>query len=141
MTKQGAWSEFPFRRLLAAQSAAAAVAAAFGGLAGAGAVRSALAGALICGVANVYAAWRVFAARRGAVSQYGELANLYRAELGKLVVIGALSAVWFSVSKVVILAYIGGCLVAIVMGIVITATFNPGVPGIHNSKLHRIHGE
>jgi len=141
LTKQGAWSEFPFRRLLAAQLAVAALAAAFGGLGGADAVRSALAGAVICGVANVYAAWRVFAARHGPVSEYGELANLYRAEFGKLVVIGALSAVWFLVSKVVILAFIGGCLAAIVAGILVAATFNPGRPGTHNSKVHRTHGE
>ncbi|MGA8258975.1 MAG: hypothetical protein WB783_02060 [Arenicellales bacterium] len=130
------------------------MALALGGLGGAGAARSALAGAVICGVANVYAAWRVFSGGReahghGLVLEYGELAKLYRAEFGKLVVIGALSAVWFSVSKVVILAYVGGCVGAIVAGILVAATFNPGIPGSQNisqnisqnTKLHRTHGE
>lgn len=139
--KQGAWSEFPFRRLLVSQVAVAMLAWALGGLVGSQAARSALAGAAICGVANVYAAWRVFAAAHAQASEYRELANLYRAEFGKLVVIGALSAIWFSVSEVVILAFIGGCLGAIVTGTLVAATFNPGMPGVHNSKLHRTHGE
>lgn len=141
MTRQGAWSEFPFRRLIAAQAAVAALAGALGGFGGMQGARSALAGALICGVANVYAAWRVFAARDRPVSEYGELANLYRAEFGKLLVIGALSAALFSVVEVEILAFVGACLGALLAGTLVAATFNPGIPGMHNSKRHRTHGE
>lgn len=141
MTRQGAWSEFPFRRLIAAQAAVAALAAAVGGLWGMQEARSALAGALICGIANVYAAWRVFAARSRPVSQYGELASLYRAEFGKLVVIGALSAGLFSAAEVQILAFIAASLGALLTGTAVAATFNPGIPGMHNSKRHRTHGE
>lgn len=141
MTEQGAWSAFPFRRLIATQLAVVALAAAFGGLGGPHAARSAAAGAVICGVANIYAAWRVFASRRRPASEYGELANLYRAEFGKFVMIGAFSAVLFAVSSVDILAFVGGCIGAIVAGTVVAATFNPGTAGTRNTKLQDNHGE
>lgn len=142
MTEQGAWWAFPVGRLIAVQSAVAASAALLGGLDSGEAARSALAGAGICGVANIYAAWRVFRSRRRRpASEHGELANLYRAELGKLVTIGALSAVLFAVSEVRILAFVGGCLSAIVAGILVAATFNPGIESTHNTKLQDTHGE
>lgn len=132
---------FPFRRLIATQSLVVALAAVCGGLAGPQAARSAAAGAIICGVANVYAAWRVFASKRRPASEYGELANLYRAELGKFVMIGALSAVLFSVSNVDILAFVGGSIGAILAGTLIAATFNPGTPSTRNTKIPDNHGE
>lgn len=134
MAEQGSWSVFPLRRLITAQSAVAVLAALLGGLDNFESARSALAGAGICGIANIYAAWRVFRSGSGSASEYGELANLYRAEFGKFVMIGALSAVLFAVSEVTILAFVGGCLSAIVAGIVIAATFNPGVNSTHNTK-------
>lgn len=111
----------------------AVVTALLGGMDGIDAARSALAGAVICGIANIYAAWRVFRGRHPE-SEYGELANLYRAELGKFVMIGALSAGLFAVTEVRILAFIGGCLSAIVTGIVVAATFNPGTGNTHKTN-------
>lgn len=139
--KQEAWSAFPYRRLIATQSAVVALAAAFGGLAGPLAARSAAAGAVICGVANVYAAWRVFLSKRRPGSEYGELANLYRAEFGKFVMIGALSAALFSVSNVDILAFVGGCISAILAGTLVAATFNPSPANTRNTKLEDNDGE
>lgn len=119
----------------------AVAAVSLGALAGSGAARSALAGAVICGVANVYAVWRVFGARRAPASEHAELANLYRAEFGKLLVIGALTAALFSAIEVHILAYIGGCLGAILTGIGVAATFNPATASARNTKLQDNHGE
>lgn len=141
MTEQGVWSAFPFRRLIATQSLVVALAAALGGLGGPQAARSAAAGAIICGVANVYAAWRVFVSKRRPASEYGELANLYRAEFGKFVMIGVLSAALFSVSSVDILAFVGGSIGAILAGTVIAATFNPGTTSTRNTKIQDNHGE
>lgn len=138
---QETWSVFPFRRLIAAQAVVALVAAALAGLDSAQSSRSALAGAAICGVANVYAAWRVFVAKRRTDSEFGELANLYRAEFGKFVMIGALSALLFSVSEVEILAFVGGCLGALMAGTLVAATFNPGTATTNNSKIQGNHGE
>ena len=60
-----------------------------------GQARSALLGGGIGLVANGYSAWRVFA---GPVKTSAEatLANLYRAEFGKLVITGALCALAFA---------------------------------------------
>lgn len=139
--KQEAWSAFPFRRLIAAQSVVVALAAAVGGLDGPQAARSAAAGAVICGVANAYAAWRVFVSKARRTSEYGELTNLYRAEFGKFVMIGALSAALFSVSDVNILAFVGGCIGAILAGTLVAATFNPGTASARNTKIQDDHGE
>lgn len=134
MAEQGSWSAFPFGRLIAAQLAVATIGGLVGGLDGAEGARSAATGAVICGVANIYAAWRVFVGGRRPVSEYGELANLYRAEFGKFVLIGALSAAFFAVSEVWILAFVGGCLSAIVAGLLVAATFNPGIESTHNTN-------
>lgn len=127
--------------MIATQSLVVALAAALGGLGGPQAARSAAAGAIICGVANVYAAWRVFVSKRRPASEYGELANLYRAEFGKFVMIGVLSAALFSVSSVDILAFVGGSIGAILAGTVIAATFNPGTTSTCNTKIQDNHGE
>jgi F0F1-type ATP synthase assembly protein I len=139
--KQEVWSAFPFRRLIAAHLAVVGAAAAFGGLHSLQAGRSALAGAAICSIANIYAAWRVFVTRRRPASEYGELANLYRAEFGKVVMIGALSAAFFLVSNANILAFVGGCVGAILAGTLVAATFNPGTTSTRNTKLQENHGE
>jgi hypothetical protein len=83
----------------------------------------------------------VFDARRRTASEYGELANLYRAEFGKFVLIGAVSAALFAVATVDILAFVGGCIGAILAGTLVAATFNPGIPGTHNTKLEDDDGE
>jgi hypothetical protein len=64
-----------------------------------------------------------------------------RAELGKFVMIGVLSAGLFSVASVDILAYIGGCIGAILAGIVVAATFDPGAVNTHNTNVQESHGE
>jgi len=124
-----------------AQLVVVVAAASLGGFAGAGAARSALAGAVICGVAYIYAAWRVFGSRRRAVSEHAELANLYRAEVGKLLLIGALTAALFAATEVHILAYIGGCLGAILTGIGVAASFNPAPPSTRRTTRQDNHGE
>jgi len=141
LTEQGAWSAFPFKRLVLAQCSVIALAAIVAMLDDLHAARSAAAGAMVCGAANAYAAWRVFIAGRRNGSQHGELANMYRAEFGKLVTIGVVSAVLFSVSSVDVLAYVGGCIGAILTGLLVAATFDPGVPGTHNTKMQDSHGE
>lgn len=104
-----------------------------GALDGVEAARSAAAGAVICGVANAYAAWRVFRSRGRPATEYGELANLYRAEFGKFVMIGALSAVLFAATEVRILPFVGGCLGALATGILVAAMFKPDIEGTHNN--------
>ena len=59
-----------------------------------GQARSALLGGGIAFVANGYSVWRVFSAPTD-VSGAMTLANLYRAEFGKLVITGALCALAF----------------------------------------------
>jgi len=124
-----------------AQLLAAGASAALGGSAGAWAAACALAGALICGAANIYAAWRVFGPRCAPASAHAELANLYRAEFGKLLLIGALSAALFAATEVHILAYIGGCLGGVLPGIGVAATFSPATAGTHNTEAKDNHGE
>lgn len=141
MIDQEAWSRFPLRRLAATQLLVAGLAALLGGLGGTQAAWSAAAGAVICGLANTYAAWRVFAARRPMVSAHGELANIYRAEFGKLVMIGALSAALFKVSSVHILAYVGGCAAALLVGTLVAALFNPGGTGVRKNESEHSHGK
>ena len=83
---------------------------------------SALAGGLIFLAANVYAAWRVFSAAKddtGDKSGQGALSNLYRAELGKLVMIAALCLAVFAGWKTInIGAFIAGCAAAMIVGII-----------------------
>lgn len=83
---------------------------------------SALAGGSILVAANVYAAWRVFsAAKDKSADESGQdvLSNLYRAELGKLVMIAALCLAVFAGWKTVnISAFIAGCAAAMIVGII-----------------------
>ena len=83
------------KRILIAQLAALAVVViALYGLVP-GDVRSALFGAGISVAGNGYAAWRVFS-RPARTPGQGELFTLYRAEFGKLVIVGVLCAVVFA---------------------------------------------
>ena len=83
---------------------------------------SALTGGMIFLAANVYAAWRVFSAAKDKTEdQSGQytLANLYRAELGKLAMIAALCLAVFAGWKTVnISAFIAGCAAAMIVGII-----------------------
>lgn len=101
---------------------------------------SAFAGALICGVANCYAAWRVFRRSPQEASEFGELSNLYRAEFGKLIIIGALSAFVFAISQVKILAFVAGCMIALLAGTLVGATFTPQLDNLKKQSLDNKHG-
>ena len=73
-------------------------------------VRSALFGAGISIVGNGYATWQVFL-RQTSGSGESELLNLYRAEFGKLVIVGALCAVVFAaVDEIRIGGFLAGLL-------------------------------
>jgi len=63
-----------------------------------GQARSALLGGIVGLLANVYAVWRVYASLVDASAER-TLLNLYRAEFGKLVIIGALCALAFALIK------------------------------------------
>ena len=79
-------------------------------------VRSALFGAGISVAGNGYAAWRVFS-RQATRSGESELFTLYRAEFGKLVIVGALCAVVFiAVDEI----RIGGFLAGLLSGMIAT---------------------
>ena len=73
---------------------------------------SALAGGIIVVVANAYAAWRVFS-RADEEPPEQALSTLYRAEVGKLLMMGALFAAVFAGWKNVnVVAFVAGCAVA-----------------------------
>lgn len=79
---------------------------------------SALLGGTIYTIANTYASWRVFS-RKNCDSAHGELFNLYRAEFGKLVMIGSLCAATFAaLDSINVIAFVGGCLGAMIAGTV-----------------------
>ena len=98
------------KRILIAQLAALAVVViALYGLVP-GDVRSALFGAGISVAGNGYAAWRVFS-RPARTPGQGELFTLYRAEFGKLVIVGVLCAVVFAaVDEIRIGGFLAGLL-------------------------------
>ncbi len=128
----------PVKRVLLTQlSAAFAVAFALG-LFGRAAALSALAGGLICAIANTYAGWRVFSTGTRA-SVYAELQNMYRAEFGKLILIGSLcAAVFAAVPDIHVVAFVGGCIGVIIAGTVGAATHagscEPGQSGTGEHK-------
>ena len=63
-----------------------------------GQARSALLGGSVGLLANVYAVWRVYASLADTSAERA-LLNLYRAEVGKLVITGALCALAFALIK------------------------------------------
>ena len=82
---------------------------------------SAFTGGLICVVANAYAAWRAFAPIP-TESAEGALANLYRAELGKFVIIASLFiAVFAGWESVNIGAFLAGTIATMVAGAIAPA--------------------
>ncbi len=79
---------------------------------------SALLGGAIYALANAYAGWRIFSLGNDE-SPHGELGNIYRAEFGKLVMIGALCAATFaSVHTINIVAFVVGCAASMIAGAV-----------------------
>ena len=84
------------------------------GLVGRTEALSALAGGLVVAVANAYSTWRVFSGTEGETGPQA-LATLYRAEVGKLLMMGALFAAIFAGWKNVnVVAFIAGCAAALV---------------------------
>ncbi len=123
-------------RALIAQAGATIIVAAAMGLYGAVASYSALLGGAIYAVANAYAGWRIFSPRSNASAQ-AELSNIYRAEFGKLVVVGALCAATFaSIQAINIVAFVIGCAGAIVAGAIGASTTQyDGVPSRPTRKI------
>lgn len=84
---------------------------------------STLLGGLVYTLASGYAGWRLFASKEN-VSEHGELANMYRAEFSKLLMFGAFTtAVFTGLRDVNIGAFIGGCVAAMIAGVIGAATF------------------
>ncbi len=89
---------------------------------------SAVLGGLVNLVATTYASWRIFGFdNQGSPDR--ELANVYRAEVGKVVVIGGLCAVTFAmVEPINIIAFIGVFSITLVAGLIATAVYAESVP-------------
>lgn len=106
----------PVQHILVAQVGATLLAALVLMWFGPAAAFSALTGGLICVAANAYAAWRALRPQAMA-SAAGTLSNLYRAEMGKLMMIGAMFiAVFTAWDGVNIGAFIAGSMAAMIAG-------------------------
>ena len=91
-------------------------------------VRSALFGAGISVAGNGYAAWRVFS-RQATESGGSELFNLYRAEFGKLVIVGVLcAAVFVAVDEIRIAGFLAGLLAGMIAATVAVVTQKVQLP-------------
>ena len=91
-------------------------------------VRSALFGAGISVAGNGYAAWRVFS-RQATGSGEGELFSLYRAEFGKLVIVGVLcAAVFAAVDEIRIAGFLAGLLSGMIAATVAVVTQKVQLP-------------
>ena len=85
-------------------------------------VRSALIGAGISVVGNSYAVRRVFV-QSGGKSAQGELATLYRAEFGKLFIVGGLCAVAFiALDEIRIAGFLSGLFTGMIAATAAVAT-------------------
>jgi len=91
-------------------------------------VRSALFGAGISVAGNGYAAWRVFS-RQATGSGGSELFTLYRAEFGKLVIVGVLcAAVFVAVDEIRIAGFLAGLLAGMIAATVAVVTQKVQLP-------------
>ena len=114
-------NRLPIKHILFAQAGVTLLVALVLALHGRVAAYSALTGGLIFVVANAYAAWRAFAPLP-LESAEGALANLYRAEFGKLVIIASLFiAVFAGWEGVNIFAFLAGSIATMVAGVVVPA--------------------
>jgi ATP synthase protein I len=87
---------------------------------------SSVSGGLIVVLANAFSAWRVFSPAKGESAELA-LANLYRAEVGKLLMMGALFiAVFAGWEDVNIAAFIAGCAAAAFTAPIATAFCDEG---------------
>ena len=111
----------PVKHILAAQAGVALLVALVLAFHGHIAAYSALTGGLICVVANGYAAWRAFGPPP-VESAEGALSNLYRAEVGKFIIVASLFIVVFAGwESVNIGAFLAGSIATMIVGIVVPA--------------------
>lgn len=112
----------PLKRVVIMQLSATIIVALALVLSGQVAAYSALLGGVIYVIANAVAARRIFSRKINGTAQ-GELYTFYRAEIAKLVMIGALcAAVFASVKPISIIAFIVGCGCAMIAGTIGAAT-------------------
>lgn len=111
-----AYALSPLKRVFVAQLAATIVLASALALFDPVVAYSAIMGGMIYGIANAYAARRIFSPKKLSCPQ-GELYRMYRAEFAKLVMIGALcAAVFAGIEQINIIAFIVGCGCAMIAG-------------------------
>ena len=91
-------------------------------------LHSALVGAGISVAGNGYAAWRVFAGNRKEIDSV-EMFTLYRAEFGKLVIIGVLCGCAFvAIDGLNIAAFLGGLVSGTLASVIAAATHTVELP-------------
>ena len=91
-------------------------------------LHSALVGAGISVAGNGYAAWRVFAGSRKEIGSV-EVFTLYRAEFGKLVIIGVLCGCAFvAIDGLNIAAFLGGLVSGTLASVIAAATHTVELP-------------
>ena len=91
-------------------------------------LHSALVGAGISVAGNGYAAWRVFVGGRKEISSV-EVFSLYRAEFGKLVIIGVLCGCAFvAIDGLNIAAFLGGLVSGTLASVIAAATHTVELP-------------
>ena len=116
------------RRVLAAQCGVTALIALALFLFGPDLLHSALVGAGISVAGNGYAAWRVFVGSGKEIDSV-ELFSLYRAEFGKLVIIGVLCGCAFvAIDGLNIVAFLGGLVSGTLASVIAAATHTVELP-------------
>ena len=116
------------RRVLVAQCGVTALVALAIWFVSPGLLHSALVGAGISVAGNGYAAWRVFVGS-GKEPDAVELFSLYRAEVGKLVIIGVLCGCAFvAIDGLNIVAFLGGLVSGTLASVIAAATHTVELP-------------
>jgi len=116
------------RRVLLAQCGVTALVALAIWFVSPGLLHSALVGAGISVAGNGYAAWRVFVGS-GKEPDSVELFSLYRAEFGKLVIIGVLCGCAFvAIDGLNIVAFLGGLVSGTLASVIAAATHTVELP-------------
>ena len=125
------WSsagENMLRRVLAAQCGVTALVALALWFVSPDLLHSTLVGAGISVAGNGYAAWRVFAGSRKKIDSV-EVFTLYRAEFGKLVIIGVLCGCAFvAIDGLNIVAFLGGLVSGTLASVIAAATHTVELP-------------
>ena len=116
------------RRVLAAQCGVTALVALTLWFVSPDLLHSALVGAGISVAGNGYAAWRVFVGSGKEINSV-ELFSLYRAEFGKLVIIGVLCGCAFvAIDGLNIVAFLGGLVSGTLASVIAAATHTVELP-------------